>query len=131
MIKKGFTLVEMLVVVVVIGILASVILPRVTGSSRESQRKSCTAQIKSINKTIDLATFEQSLSSAGIVGAFPQKGIFSAIGTLPAAVFSSYFVQGGMNCPINNRTYFIDNGRVDRIHGGAGSNTYHVDGANH
>lgn len=46
--KKGFTLVEMIVVVAIIGVLAAIITPIVMGYVRKSRQKACNADAKSI-----------------------------------------------------------------------------------
>lgn len=129
--KKGFTIIEMLIVVVIIGVLSSVVLPRVTGSALESRRKSCTAQILSINETLEFASYEKSIHPSAIDGDFPDQGLFTAIGALSLANFSDYFVQGGMNCPIDTRKYYIEDGRVDKDNATAMPAYYHIDGVNH
>lgn len=52
--RKGFTLIEMLVVLVVIGFLVAIAIPRFFGISDEAKARQCEANIKSMNTAIEL-----------------------------------------------------------------------------
>jgi general secretion pathway protein G len=52
--QKGFTLIEILVVVFIIGLLATIILPKIMGRQEEAQRTKATADIKNIQTALDL-----------------------------------------------------------------------------
>jgi general secretion pathway protein G len=52
--KEGFTLIEILVVVVILGILASVIVPRVMGRPEEARIAKAKVDIKSIETALSL-----------------------------------------------------------------------------
>lgn len=124
--EKGFTLIEMLIVVVIIGVLSSIVLPRITGNAKDAKDKACSQQIASINSTVELMMFEQSYNAPGTVGvpaAFPGKGITASPAWDTASVFTDYFPDGGMSCPVNTATtYTLANGRVivgTHVSGGA------------
>ena len=63
--QKGFTLMEMLIVVTIIGILSSIVLPRMINSSTNARSNAEQAELQNINAQIELYFFnEESYPSA-------------------------------------------------------------------
>ncbi len=52
--KKAFTLVEILIVVVILGILAAIVVPQFTNATEDAQQGNLRAQIKSLQNQIEL-----------------------------------------------------------------------------
>jgi general secretion pathway protein G len=52
--KKGFTLVEILIVVVILGILAAIVIPQFTSASDEARLSSLTSDLQSLRAQIQL-----------------------------------------------------------------------------
>ncbi|HYE63906.1 MAG TPA: prepilin-type N-terminal cleavage/methylation domain-containing protein [Phycisphaerales bacterium] len=53
-IKKAFTLVEILIVVVILGILAAIVVPQFTNATQDAQQGNLRAQLKSLQNQIEL-----------------------------------------------------------------------------
>ncbi|MFZ9034459.1 MAG: type IV pilin protein, partial [Anaerohalosphaeraceae bacterium] len=52
--NKGFTLVEILIVVVILGILAAIVIPQFTDASTQSKVSSCQTTLSSLRSQIEL-----------------------------------------------------------------------------
>ena len=53
-IEKGFTLVEILIVVVILGILAAIVIPQFTGASTEAKESSLMSDLQALRGQIEL-----------------------------------------------------------------------------
>lgn len=53
-IKRGFTLVEILIVVIILGILAAIVIPQFTNASTEARLSSTRSQVQSIRSQVEL-----------------------------------------------------------------------------
>jgi general secretion pathway protein G len=74
LIQKGFTLVELLVVIVILGVLAAVVVFAVGGITNTSKTSACTIEVRTIN-TATQAFFAQK-------NAYPQATTAAALITL-------------------------------------------------
>ena len=52
--RKGFTLIEILIVVIILGILAAIVIPQFTNASREAKQSSLVTQVQSMRSQIAL-----------------------------------------------------------------------------
>jgi prepilin-type N-terminal cleavage/methylation domain-containing protein len=53
-VEKGFTLVEILIVVVILGILAAIVIPQFTGASTEAKESSLVSDLQTIRSQVEL-----------------------------------------------------------------------------
>src|SRR5256885_10143298 len=52
--NKGFTLVEILIVVIILGILAAIVIPQFTNASQDARKSSLVSQLQTIRSQIEL-----------------------------------------------------------------------------
>lgn len=67
-VKKGFTLVEILIVVVILGILAAIVIPQFTSASESAKGSSLSSQLQTIRSQLELYQVE-------------HNGVYPTIGT--------------------------------------------------
>ncbi len=51
---RGFTLVEILIVVIILGILAAIVIPQFTNASQDARKSSLTSQLQTLRSQIEL-----------------------------------------------------------------------------
>ena len=82
--KKGFTLVELLIVVLILAALAAIAVPRIGASAANARRRACETNISIMNSQIEL--FEANTGAAPVV-----------IGDVTGDI--DYFPDGAPVCP--------------------------------
>ncbi len=111
--RKGFTLIEIMIVVIILGLLASLIAPNILGKGEEAKSKIACTQMKSIYESFQLFKADN--------GVYPttQQGIGALIQNPDAQMYKNYSPSGylaGKTVPKdpwkNDYVYTNDNGSV-------------------
>ena len=100
--NKGVTLVELLIVVLILGALAAIAIPRLTQSADTAKKNSCATNLDIINSQIELYAAENN-------GTYPA--------TLTVITNSTtYFPDGPPRCPVIDANYpdALVNNRFDK-----------------
>lgn len=101
-VRKAFTLVEILIVVVILGILAAIVVPQFTRATEDAQAGNLKAQLSSLNRQIELyrarhsgqiptvdATFWTTLVTDGYIKNAPSNPAYSGTGSATGIVSSN------------------------------------------
>ncbi len=103
--RKGVTLVELLVVLLILAALSAIAIPRVTQSAENARQNACDTNIDMINSAIEMYNADN--------GAYPVN-ITDVIGT--SGTSSSYFPGGPPKCPFGGTYVMGADHRVSCTH---------------
>lgn len=88
--RRGFTLVELMIVVLILGALAAIAIPRILGGAATAKANACATNIDMINSQIELYYAN--------TGSYPAD--------LPTLTNNtSYFPDGAPKCPVADANY--------------------------
>lgn len=96
--RKGFTLVELLLVVLIIAILASIVVPRLTGAANEANKAKCDANWANLIRALELY-------AANNDGAYPANQTAFDADILNS---STYFPHGAPVCPYGTAYTYVN-----------------------
>jgi prepilin-type N-terminal cleavage/methylation domain-containing protein len=60
--KKGFTLVEVVLVILILGVLAGIVIPRLTYTKKEAEYEACNSAVSAINAMLEYAHVANSMA---------------------------------------------------------------------
>ena len=65
--RRGFSLIELMIVIVILGLLAAMVMPSLTGKGEEAKRNLVCVQMKSIyNGALDMFYFALSITAVSV-----------------------------------------------------------------
>lgn len=91
--SAGFTLLELLAVVTIMGILAAAVMSRISTQAFDAKKKCCLQFKKDLNSAIEQFHFEN--------GAYPAQ---------LSDLYPVYYPEALPNCPVTNLPYAMDGG---------------------
>ena len=106
----GFTVIEVILIVLLIGVLAAVAIPRISVSSKTAKINSCQMNRSTINKQVELFF--------AVEGTWPEDSMSDIKSNV------SYFPDGVPTCPVDLTSYRLEPSPVNRVIGhrkGAGT----------
>ena len=116
-VSRGFTLVEILIVVIILGILAAIVIPQFTNASQDARKNSVTSQLQTIRSQIELYKLQHldqlpNLIGGGTTDWTQLTGRTNQTGTTSGATSFGPYLQQVPKNPLNGNTTVLQSGAI-------------------
>src|SRR5258707_4111175 len=106
--KSGFTLVEILIVVIILGILAAIVIPQFTNASTDARKASLVSQLQTLRSQIQLFKLQHNDILPDLVAnqwaqMMSKTDLTGAVNTAAAGIYGPYLESTPKN-PLNSDT---------------------------
>jgi len=126
--RAGFTLIELMIVVVILGILATIIMPRILGRPEQARRMKAKVDIRNIESALalfktDTGRFPTTSEGLGVLVTDPGIKGYSRDGYLdkmPVDPWGGRYIY--ISPGVNSKDYDIESYGKDGEEGGSGDN---------
>jgi general secretion pathway protein G len=102
--KRGFTLVEILIVVIILGILAAIVIPQFTNASQDARKSSLGSQLQTIRSQIELYKMQHGDALPNLVTNWTP---LTATSTYNSTTYGPYMQAAPIN-PLNNYSTVVN-----------------------
>ena len=111
-VKRGFTLIEILIVVVILGILAAIIVPQFTDAAQDANESSARSQLQSIRSQIELHRVQNNGAAPADLAELVTDGYIRAVPVWPAG-FAATYATGDLTLQYDGTVDFDGDGTAD------------------
>jgi len=111
-VKRGFTLIEILIVVVILGILAAIIVPQFTDAAQDANESSARSQLQSVRSQIELHRVQNNGAAPADLDELVTDGYIRAVPVWPAG-FAATYSAGDLTLQYDGSVDFDGDGTND------------------
>ena len=88
--RKGLTLIELLIVVIILGALAAIAIPRISTSSRTAKQNACNTNVDTLNTAIEMYKIDHGSYPGALADVTGDPNYFSS-GDVPACPYATTY----------------------------------------